>query len=344
MIFLNKSEKEKAKLANIKINDFVEKYYKTFHAWKPETKVEIFVFNLVKNSFLVSIILPIFLYFWLIYCNISEIGNEYFVSGIIVMFITLTMHFIYFFIGMYIFKKNSNNYIVKYLDVNWGMRFELGTKEELERLWVEKLTDGNEGRLNHIISKVKNNMDNKKPNTRELEYIFSAIFKNPYIAGFLILILTVVLTTILNPLSNEIDGNNFMSIGAMLIFSGVGIWIFIVMTLIFVVKLFLTFIYSYELAAQGNALNLWRYEKLISTLSHYQSLSILNYEKLDEDTRVESCCLLSDNLENGFENKFKRTTKSNYENNNGHIVESNSEEIFESAIERNFEHRDHSDF
>lgn len=280
-------ETEDIKTTSIKINDFVEKYYRTFYTWKPETKTEFFIFNLVRNSILVSVASPIILYFWSIYCNYKKLGSEYIAYGLIVLLIIITMHFAYFFIGSLIFNRKLDTHSNKSLKLNWGMRFKLSTKNELEMLWIEKITGGNQDKLDYLIKKVTDNMRNRQPDTRNLEHIFKNTIKNPYVTNSFVIIFTVILTLALSPLLNEINGDNFTRIGALLSILGVYSWVLIPITIVFFLVLFRAFLYSYELTTNGRPLILWRYEKLIKTLSNYQSVDIFEYLRLDGDEKAK---------------------------------------------------------
>lgn len=297
------------KTTSIKINDFVEKYYRTFYTWKPKTKTEFFIFNLVRNSILVSVVSPIVLYFWLIYCNYKKLSNEYLAYGLIILLITITIHFAYFFIGSLVFNRKLDIHSNKSLESDWGMRFKLNTKNELEMLWIEKVIGGSEDKLDYLIKNIKDNMGNRKPDSRDLEHIFQNTIKNPYVTNSFVIIFTVILTLALSPLLNEINDDNFTRIGALLSILGVYSWILIPMTMVFFLVLFRAFLYSYELTTNGRPLILWRYEKLIKTLSKYQSVDIFEYTESDEEEKVRIEQESQNNIESNHSDKIDNEVK-----------------------------------
>lgn len=305
MASLEDSTKNCAKLKSIKINYFVEKYYRTFYSWKPKNKVEFFIFNLVRNSILVSVISPIILYLWLIYCNYKELGSEYLGYGLIVLIITIIMHFIYFFIGSFVFNRKLDTHSTESLKSDWVMEFKSSSKNELEMLWVEKITGGSEDKLDYLIRKVKKNMMNREPDTRDLENIFQNTIKNPYVTNSFVIIFTVILTLALSPLLKEIDEENFTRIGALLSVLGVYSWILIPITIVFFLILFRAFLCSYELTTNNKILVLWRYEKLIKTLSRYESVDIFEYTELDEKTQEKISNEDKDALKVNIEDKVE---------------------------------------
>lgn len=305
MAGLDDCTKTCAKLKSIKINDFVEKYYRTFYSWKPKTRIEFFIFNLVRNSILVSAVSPIILYLWLIYCNYRELGSEYLGYGLIILIITIIMHFIYFFIGSFVFNRKLDIHSAKSLELDWGMKFKSSNKNELEMLWVEKVTGGSEDKLDYLIRKIKRNMANREPDTRDLEHIIQNTIKNPYVTNSFVIIFTVILTLTLSPLLKEIDEENFTRIGALLSILGVYSWILIPITMVFFLILFRAFLYSYELTTNSKTLVLWRYEKLIKTLSQYEVVDIFEYTESDKKTHAKIENENKDELIMNIEDKIK---------------------------------------
>ena len=298
-------QKSKAEVRSIKINDFVENYYETFHLWKPRNGLEKVAFNVVKYWLRVCVVLLMLLYFVVLANDFKWLNDHVVKVWIAVLGIALLLHVVFFVLTHCIFNRKVDVHTTESLKEVWGLVVEPAERYELEMFWVEKITGGDKEKLEKLIKKVKENMKNRKPNTRDFAYIVPSILKNPYVAGAFVVISTVVLTIIFDPISNEINNENFKEASTLLGFLGFYSWLLIPLLALTLIVVFRIFVSSFELTTKGKQLELWRYEKLINTLSQFESVNIFEYTESDEKTQAKIENESKDELKIDMEDKIE---------------------------------------
>ena len=251
--------------------ELVHCYFYFFHAWVAESRLGIIflriTFLTLWFTLIECVVLLMMYYISEINESLKTLIQDNSQNIIIVFLFSLSINLIFTFISFMLFSPFlSTKRIINRLNSNLmlDLKFEdFGKKNkalhryELESIWIKHYLKG--VCLRETINNIEKNISSRRPKSRDLVSIVSKTFNNPYVINFLVILLTVILTIVSNPLFKTINDDNFFKALGLFILEGITLWCLIV-AFIFIVKLLLNFLSaSFEFTANMKLFILWRY-------------------------------------------------------------------------------------
>lgn len=279
----------------VTVLELVHLYFYYFHAWIPQNKCQESLFKAIKKYQFLSIILILSCFPFPMVATYFDAPIEIFTTFYSCVLSLLALHGLLSSIAFLFLSPNTPNVIIRRFknvlnsnpsigsydlknkhrinNIYYLERVRLQKIYELEKMWIKLYLKDIE--LDEIIEKIERNMSNRKPSSRDIEVALRETINNPYIINSLVIVLTVLLTIALSPLSESITSINFFDVLKNLLFIGLYSWM-LILTLVLSIKalFFLTIDISIEYTSKDKQVILWRYELLIDMLARHEKVEI----------------------------------------------------------------------
>lgn len=261
----------------------VHLYFYYFHAWIPTTDKQRFLLNFLKNYQYVSLLIVFLTFIVPFSYSLFKLELELLYPFYILIAVLLGVHLIFVIFGFFILAPNSPQAIITRLNQKLNLNLDIHDKRfqdknhflkryELEKVWVELYLK--DIPIDNLIQLVERNLSNRKPSSRDPEVAFRNLIHNPYIINSLVIVFTVLLTIVLNPISDSITDDNFFQILTSFTIFGFYFWVSLIIIALCIKSIFFILEVSFEYTSKDKKVIIWRYELLIDMLARHEKVEI----------------------------------------------------------------------
>lgn len=267
----------------VTVLELVHLYFYYFHAWIPTTDKQKFLLNFLKKYQYISLLIVFLTFIVPFSYSLFQLELELLYPFYILIAGLLGVHLILVIFGFFILAPNSPKAIITRLNQKINLNLDIHDKRfqnrnrfsqryELEKVWIELYLK--DIPLDDLIQLIERNLSNIRPSSRDPEVAFRNLIHNPYITNSLVIVFTVLLTIVLNPISDSITNDNFFQILTSFTIFGFYFWVSLIIIALCIKSIFFILEVSFEYTSKDKKMILWRYELLIDMLARHEKVEI----------------------------------------------------------------------